>query len=89
MKRNCSPLSFFRVCRRQHLALMLCARRTMIKTQNLLLIPCELKHFQAFLRNQQELAKILKITIPENWTEFPEVMQYAYDNLKINPALLG
>jgi [ribosomal protein S5]-alanine N-acetyltransferase len=44
----------------------------MIETANLQLIPCELAHFEAILRDKKELEPMLNVTVPDNWPEFPE-----------------
>lgn len=61
----------------------------MIKTDDLELIPCKLAHFEAILNGQRELEQILDVTVLEGWLEFPEVIQYAYEYLKVNPEVLG
>lgn len=61
----------------------------MIRTKNLILLPCDLVHFAAILRNKSELAKLLEIKIPDNWTEFSQVIQYSYEHLKADPSLFG
>ena len=64
----------------------------MIETPNLLLIPCELPHFQAILRDQTELASLLRVSIADDWLGFPaaqEAMQPSYEYLKANPSALG
>jgi hypothetical protein len=55
----------------------------MIKTPRLKLIPYELKHFEAILRNPPELGELLGVTVFDNWFVFPgvagiEAIQYAY-----------
>ena len=64
----------------------------MIETPNLLLIPCELPHFEAILREPAELASMLRVSLADDWLGFPaanEVMQPSYDYLKSNPSVLG
>jgi len=60
----------------------------MIRTVNLQLIPCELMHLEAILRNKKELEPLLHVTVPERWPEFPEAFPYAYELLKTDPSLL-
>ncbi|MGB7924169.1 MAG: GNAT family N-acetyltransferase [Pyrinomonadaceae bacterium] len=56
---------------------------------NLQLIPCELIHFEAFLRDKKELASALGVSVPDSWPVFAEAMPYAYERLKADPLLLG
>lgn len=58
----------------------------MIETKSLQLIPCELTYFEALLSNKHELEQLLKISIPDRWTDFPEAIPYAYASLKADPA---
>ena len=44
----------------------------MIETNNLLLITVERVHVEALLRNKNELAAILHVTVPDSWPHFPE-----------------
>jgi RimJ/RimL family protein N-acetyltransferase len=61
----------------------------MIQTRNLQLIPCELMHLEAAIRNKKELESILGVSIPDGWPQFAESMPYAYEHLKADPSLLG
>ena len=64
----------------------------MIETHNLILIPCELPHFQAILRDHTELASLLGVSLADDWLGFSaakEAMQPSYDYLKANPSVLG
>lgn len=61
----------------------------MIETLNLKLVPCELSHFEALLRDKRELEPILQVTIPEGWPHFPDAMPRGYRYLKRDPSLLG
>ena len=66
----------------------------MIETANLILIPCQLQHFEAILKDQKQLAQILGVTVFDNWFDFPgvagiEAMQFAYEYLKSHPDALG
>jgi len=66
----------------------------MIKTPRLKLIPYELKHFEAILRNPPELGELLGVTVFDNWFVFPgvagiEAIQYAYKYLKEHPDAAG
>lgn len=58
----------------------------MIKTERLNLIPCELKHFEAFARGgENELARLLGASVADGWLVFPEAMSFGYEFLKANP----
>ncbi|RAI98699.1 RimJ/RimL family protein N-acetyltransferase [Chitinophaga skermanii] len=61
----------------------------MIETARLQLLPCTLQHFEAFFHGNDELSNILGIEVPENWTEFPEMIILAYDKLRNDPSMLG
>lgn len=56
----------------------------MIQTERLNLIACELKHFEAFERNENELARMLDVEIADGWLVFPEVVSYSREFLKNN-----
>jgi ribosomal-protein-alanine N-acetyltransferase len=65
-----------------------------IETANLRLIPCELKHFEAILKDQEQLEQMLGVVGFENWFDFPgvasiETMRFLYEHLKANPDTLG
>jgi len=64
----------------------------MIETERLLLIPCELRHFEAILGDQRELARMLEVKLDDDWLGFEaarEAMSYSYEYLKAHPAALG
>lgn len=61
----------------------------MIQTKHLQLIPCELSHLEAVIRDKQELGTLLGVSIPDGWPTFPESMPYSYKALKADPSLLG
>jgi RimJ/RimL family protein N-acetyltransferase len=61
----------------------------MIKTRSLQLIPCELRHVEAIIRNKKELESILGASVPDGWPQFADSMPYAYEQLKADPSLLG
>ena len=42
----------------------------MIETANLILVPCELKHFEAILTDQRQLEQMLDVTVFDNWFDF-------------------
>jgi RimJ/RimL family protein N-acetyltransferase len=60
-----------------------------IETANLLLIPCQLAHVEAIMRDKKELARMLNLTVPDNWLTFPESMHYVYEHLKADPSALN
>lgn len=57
----------------------------MIKTERLDLIACEIKYFEAFERDENELARMLDVELAESWLVFPEVISYSHEFLKNNP----
>jgi hypothetical protein len=65
-----------------------------IETVNLRLIPCELEHFEAILKGQEQLEQMLGVTVPNNWFDFPDVasldtMRFLYKRLKANAVVFG
>jgi len=61
----------------------------MIETENLKLIPCELKHFEAILHDPKRLEGMLGVCVADGWMSFPEAIPHGYEYLKANPAALG
>src|SRR5882762_6724244 len=64
----------------------------MIGTVNLRLVPCELIHFEAILKDEKELATVLQVELAEEWLGFAaakEAMAPAYEHLKSHPSILG
>ncbi len=57
----------------------------MIKTERLNLIPTELKHFEAFERNENELAEMLDVEFADGWLVIPEAISFSHEFLKNNP----
>jgi RimJ/RimL family protein N-acetyltransferase len=58
----------------------------MLKTTNLQLLIIERIHVEAFLRNKSELAKILRVSIPNSWPTFPEAFSIpAEESHEANP----
>lgn len=53
------------------------------------MLPCTLMHFEELLRGNEALAQTLGIDVPENWTEYPEMVLVAYDKLRNDPSLMG
>ena len=65
----------------------------MIKTANLKLIPCELRHFEAILKEQKHLEQMLGVKVFDNWFDFPgvagiEAVRFGYEYLNANPDAL-
>jgi RimJ/RimL family protein N-acetyltransferase len=61
----------------------------MIQTPRLQLLSCSLEYFELLLQSNDHLADLLGISIPDNWTEYPEMVLVAYDKLRNNPSMLG
>jgi len=66
----------------------------MIQTANLKLIPCELQHFEAILKDQKQLEQMLDVTVYDDWFDFPgvagiEAIRFSHEYLKANPNALG
>ena len=57
-----------------------------IETANLQLIPCELAYLEAIMRDKKELESILGVTVPDNWPEFPESLNYIHKALTSDSA---
>lgn len=57
----------------------------MIETERLLLVPCDLKHFEAFFQSEQHLADLLGVGLANEWMQFPEAMPYCRKMLESNP----
>ena len=53
------------------------------------MLPCSLEHFELLLQGNDHLAALLGISIPEGWTDYPEMVLVAYDKLRNDPAMLG
>ncbi|PUZ28449.1 GNAT family N-acetyltransferase [Chitinophaga parva] len=60
-----------------------------MQTSRLKLIFCKLEYFEALLQGSHQLADLLKINIPEHWTQYPELVLVAYDKLRNHPELNG
>lgn len=64
----------------------------MIETAHLWLIPAELRHFEAILRDEAELAALLGLKLADGWLSFPDAraaMEPSYEHLKAHPSVLG
>jgi [ribosomal protein S5]-alanine N-acetyltransferase len=64
----------------------------MIETAHLQLIPCELAHFEAMFRDENELAALLRVKLADDWLGFEgarEAMPPSYEYLKAHPSALG
>jgi [ribosomal protein S5]-alanine N-acetyltransferase len=60
--------------------------KPIIETTNLRIIPCELIYLEAFMRDKQELERMLGITVPDTWPEFPETVPRVHEFLKSDPS---
>jgi RimJ/RimL family protein N-acetyltransferase len=56
-----------------------------IETPNLRLVPCEVAHLDAFMRDRRELGSLLGVTVPDNWPTFAESLSHVYQHLKSDP----
>ncbi|HEX8173837.1 MAG TPA: GNAT family N-acetyltransferase [Pyrinomonadaceae bacterium] len=66
--------------------------KLMIETERLKLIPCELEHFEALLRDDRELAAMLGVSLADDFLgskEAREAIPYSYEYLKTHPGALG
>ena len=66
----------------------------MIETASLKLIPCELQHLEAILRDQKQLEEMLGVTVYDDWFDFPgvagiEAIRFSHEYLTANPNALG
>lgn len=53
------------------------------------MLPCSLEYFELLFQGNDHLADLLGISVPEGWTEYPEMVLVAYDKLRNDPAMLG
>lgn len=61
----------------------------MIETSNLKLIPCELAHLEAIFLSHTELARLLRVSLADEWFGFDEslkAMPFMYEQLKSHPS---
>jgi RimJ/RimL family protein N-acetyltransferase len=56
----------------------------MIETARLKLIPAEIKHFEAFMQSEAQLAELLEVSVADGWLVFPEAMSYSRKYLEQN-----
>lgn len=61
----------------------------MMKTDRLILVPCNLELFEALDKGKEHLARVLEARIPERWPLFPDSISYFHEPLKVDPELLG
>ena len=62
----------------------------MIQTENLRLVPCELRHFEALLGDEERAASELGVTrIADGWLSFPEALRRGYEHLSAYPSVIG
>jgi len=60
-----------------------------IETENLQLIACAPEHYEALLRDKQELSRLLNVRVPDNWPVFSEsVSPQVYEFIRKNLAQL-
>jgi RimJ/RimL family protein N-acetyltransferase len=64
-------------------------KASMIETENLKLIPCDLEHFEAILQDHAGLEQMLGVSLADEWVGFPEAIPYGYEYLKANPDAFG
>lgn len=56
-----------------------------IETENFQLIACAPEHYEALLRDKQELGALLNIRVPDTWPVFPEsVSPHLYEFIRKN-----
>ncbi len=60
----------------------------MIITNRLQLTPCNLDYLDAFLRDRDELARMLGVSIPNTFPVFPGSFAYWYEQLSKDASLL-
>ncbi len=60
----------------------------MITTERLHLIPCSALHYEAAIKGDDELSKLLGIRTAINWIQFPEALPYAYESFKADPSTI-
>lgn len=61
----------------------------MIVTRRLQLIPCTVQHYEAVLRGNKILSRLLGVRVRNGWTASPEAVLVSYDRLKNDPSLFG
>jgi len=61
----------------------------MIETKNLQLIPCEPLHLATVLRDKESLGRLLGVSVPDTWPEFPQAIPYVYERLRSDPSSVG
>ncbi len=61
----------------------------MIETGRLILLPCDLEHFEALEKGREHLAHLVEARVPESWPNFPEAILYFHEPLKVDPELAG
>lgn len=59
----------------------------MLTTPRLHLVPADLPILDALIQKRSELTTPVACRIPEDWTEFPEVLEPTYQLLKGKPSL--
>ena len=59
-----------------------------IETERLEIIGCSRMHFEAAMRDEQELASFIGVDLAEGWLPFPEAITGGYMMLMENPQNL-
>ena len=62
------------------------SNKPVIETANLQLIPCELAYLEAIMRDKKELEQILGVTVPDNFPQMPESLDYVHKALLADPS---
>jgi ribosomal-protein-alanine N-acetyltransferase len=57
-----------------------------IETANLQLVPCQLSHIEAALRDRAEFEQLLGLRVHADWPLFPDSLHYVHESLKRDPA---
>lgn len=53
-----------------------------LETENLFLVACDKETLEAAIAGNQQLAKLLSVAVPENWTEFgTQALSYALEKI--------
>ncbi len=58
-------------------------------TRRLHLMPVTAEHVAGFLRDREELGRLIGARVPESWPVFPETFPFWIDRLREDPSLVG
>jgi RimJ/RimL family protein N-acetyltransferase len=58
----------------------------LIETPHLRLVPCEMAHVEAVMRDPTELGQLLGVRVHKDWPVFPETIGYVHESLKVDAA---